>query len=411
MNSRLPILTFLFVTAIAAQAPPPAVTLIYSSIITPYGPLLPGPNGVLYGTTFGGGNGNGTVYELVPPASSGGAWQENLLYEFTEGGKWPLGGLIMDKGGNLYGTTTMGGLPGAGVVFQLIPPSTAGASWTERILHNFPAQSGDGQDPKAGLAFGPKGMLYGITAGGGAFDSGTVFGLRPPASPGGSWTESVLYSFGAQPGDGTSPQANLVRDNLGNLYGTTYSGGAGTSCAGGCGTVFQLAPPASPGGAWTETLLHSFTAANGDGAGPGGVTLGNGGNLFGTAYTGGISGGACPTGCGIVFQLAPPAAPGGSWTETVLYSFTGLNGDGALPVGAVVATKNGSLFGTTYSGGPQPYYGTVFLLSPPSAPGGTWTETVVPLMKADSAPLAGLTFGNGMLYGVGSFGGAFRVTP
>jgi uncharacterized repeat protein (TIGR03803 family) len=317
----------------------------------------------------------------------------------------------MDKTGNLYGTTLEGGPYEGGVVFQLIPPPVSGQLWTERILHSF-SRSGDGYYPLAGLIFGPDGSLYGVTEDGGAFDEGTVFQLTPPTTPGAAWTETLLYSFGTQPGDGNTPAATLAMDKRGYLYGTTSGGTFGCANAG-CGTVFQLAPPSAAGEPWTETVIYSFTgSSDGDGANPTSVTLGSDGNLYGATSIGGTATACNTLGCGTVFQLALPAMAGEAGTETVLYSFTGVNGDGVEPLSGVIVGKNGTLYGTTIFGGTLPAdSGTVYWLTPPATSGGTWTETVLPLSGSETEPAAGLTFGTGVLYGVGESGGVFQITP
>jgi len=208
-------------------------------------------------------------------------------------------------------------------------------------------------------------VLYGTTVNGGSSAFGTVFSLTPPAAPGGAWTEAVLHNFAGPPSDGYALQAGLVIGKGGVLYGTTWEGGT-VPCLDICGTVFSLTPPAAPGGAWTEAVLYSFTGGS-DGDAPGGVVIGNGGVLYGTTQFGGASN------VGTVFSLTPPAAPGGAWTEAVLHSFTGSPNDGADPEGVVIDVS-GVLYGTTQSGGSSAF-GTVFSLTPPAAPGGMWTET------------------------------------
>jgi uncharacterized repeat protein (TIGR03803 family) len=176
--------------------------------------------------------------------------------------------------------------------------------------------------------------------------------------------------------DGDRPFAGLIADQAGNLYGTTYNGGGGPYFVGCCGTVFEVSPPAAPGDPWTETVLYSFQGGTDGGAPDGSLVFDQTGNLYGTTTQGGQNA-ECPN-CGTVFELTPPANVGGAWTETILHRFTGLidNSDGAGPIGALVFDKAGNLYGTTYVGGLLSD-GTVFQLSPPTTPGGSWTETTI----------------------------------
>jgi len=218
----------------------------------PVAGLIQDAAGNLYGeTTNGGVSGTGTVFELAPPAQQGGTWTETVLYNI---GGFPYGGLIMDSAGNLYGTTAAGGIAtaenpnGEGTVFRLSPPAQSGGGWTAALLYEFcSVMQGtgclDGNGPEAGLVRDTAGNLFGTTTGGGAHNAGTVFELDNTG------VETVLYSFCSAPNcaDGFNPRAGLIRDTAGNLYGTTADGGvAGNSCAGvgnggGCGTVFELA--------------------------------------------------------------------------------------------------------------------------------------------------------------------------
>jgi uncharacterized repeat protein (TIGR03803 family) len=315
--------------------------------------LLVGKDGTLYGTTQGGGSGVfGTVFSLAPPATAGGDWTETILYAFSGGadGSEPVAGLAAGKDGTLYGTTQYGGSGSLGTVFALTPPATAGASWTENILHSFLLSSGDGVEPLAGLVIGQDGTLYGTTPAGGAFGAGTIFSLTPPVTAGGTWSETVLYSFGAYTGDGTFPFANVVLDKYGVLYGTTTGGGAGggSSPPSGCGTVFSLRPPATAGANWKETLVRSF-ARGADGCGPtGAVLIGKNGALFGATF--GASAFSFPGDDGTLFALRPPPFLGLAWSEAIL-PFSG-SPDGANPNGGLIAGKNGALYGTTFADGP-----------------------------------------------------------
>jgi len=181
------------------------------------------------------------------------------------------------------------------------------------------------------------------------------------------FTSSRVHPWTAPTQQLPSPQVQVEF-----FYGTTFRGGAGTLCAyytvvTGCGTVFQLTQAAS-GEAWTETVLHSFTGLDGDGAFPAGsLVVGGNGSLYGTTQYGGSAtfGSPCTSngasGCGTAFVLTPPAVPGGAWTESVLHSFTGTNGDGAIPEGPLLLSPTGVLYGTTSAGGTA-NYGTVFSL-------------------------------------------------
>ena len=240
----------------------------------------------LYGTTDGGGDyGYGTVFELV---NLSGSYTETVLYSFgaaTDDGAYPLGSLIMDDSGNLFGTTSLDtgayscGLLSCGTVFELVKSSSG---YTEKVLYTFTGS--DGANPQAGLVRDSSGNLYGTTSNGGAYGLGTVFEL---VNSSGSFTEKVLYSFGATVADGAMPIAGLLIDNSGNLYGTTMMGGSVTACGGyGCGTVFELV---NSSGTYTEKLLHGFGGVD-DGESPAAaLIMDNAGKLYGTTEGGGSS--------------------------------------------------------------------------------------------------------------------------
>jgi uncharacterized repeat protein (TIGR03803 family) len=396
------------------------LTTLYSFRALPDGQspragLTLGTNGVLYGTTFGGGtSGGGTFFELNPPVSACGAWTDTVLYDFGSAGTYPSG-LTLGPNGAFYGTTNDlgGGGGGQGGVFELTPPATSGGSWTETVLHNFTYT--DGAEPYGGVVIDRNGALYGTTFFGGASgmasgcdagSCGVVFQLTPPASPGGAWGYNVLYDFTGS--DGGNPQAGLVIGAGGVLYGTTYNGGAF-----GQGTAFELTPPAVSGDAWKEAVLYSVAGPFGgtpDGANPqASLVIGKNGVLYGTTFAGGNNlGCGAGIGCGTVFQLTPPASPGDTWTEVVLYNFTGGN-DGGSPAAAVLMDKSGMLFGTTVVGGSS-YAGTVFALKPPASPGGAWKEIVLHSLtgRGDGAnPFGPVIDAKGSLYGMTSAGGAF----
>jgi uncharacterized repeat protein (TIGR03803 family) len=330
-----------------------------------------------------------------------------ILHKFTgKDGANPLAGLILDGAGNLYGTTEQGGAFAQGTVFKLKP--NADGTWTENVLHSFCSLTNcaDGQSPTGRLIFDAEGNLYGTTAFGAASE-GMVFKLTPNSD--GSWTESVLYGF-LGGSDGSEPSGGLILD-AGTLYGTTIFGGGDPNCgSAGCGTVFKLAPNAD--GSWTESVLHSFTGGV-DGVDPNGDLIFDAtGNLYGTTYTGGASNG------GTVFKLAPNAD--GSWTESVLHSFTGGPG-GVIIYAGLIVDATGNLYGTTYLGGnsfSNCRCGVVFKLTPRSD--GSWKESVLHAFAANPAgnPRAGLVLNEGSLYGTtandgnaGGDGAVFKLAP
>lgn len=323
--------------------------------IYPYGGLIFDGTGNLYGTTAeGGAHNGGTVFELTPKA--GGGWTEKVLHAFNynngSDGTNPYVSLIFDAVGNLYGTTYNGGSYNHGTVFELTPK--AGGGWTETVLYNFNPNGIDGTNPYASLIFDGTGNLYSTTNYGGSQNSGTVFELTPQA--GGGWTESVLHSFKNNSRDGNAPFASLILDSVGNLYGTTSSGGAH-----GDGTVFELTP--SAGGGWTEKVLHNFNLNGRDGASPfSGLIFDAAGNLYGTTLQGGDHT-YCGGGCGTVFELTPKA--GGGWTEKLLHKFNFFTGkSGEYPNAGLVFDAAGNLYGTTLNGGVPENAGTVFEIIP-----------------------------------------------
>jgi uncharacterized repeat protein (TIGR03803 family) len=312
-----------------------------------------------------------------------------VLYRFTGGsdGRHPFGALVADAEGALYGTTNSGGQYGYGTVFKLTP-SASGQTWTETVLYSFCQQEScdDGSYPEAGLVFDKHGALYGTTSEGGGAGDGAVFKLTPPAASGGPWTETVLYGFiGGD--DGSDPETGLIFDNQGALYGTTTEGGYGSFSIG-YGTVFKLLPPHKSDGVWSEFQLYHFCSVGyycKDGSYPvGGLVFGKDGALYGTASEGGSSGGTLDCsltlgGCGLVFQIRP----GGKYS--VILNFTdgaGAGGrDGAYPISDLIFGKDGALYGTTGGGaslnGALVISGTAFKLTPPATSGAAWTSTTI----------------------------------
>ena len=363
-----------------------------------FGRVISDAAGNLYGTTaLGGTAGAGIVFEFTKPQSSG-SWTETVLYNFAGGndGAQPYGGVIFDAAGNLYGTTYQGGPSNAGTVYELSPPSGRGGTWTETVLYSF-AGGSDGLGPQGDLIFDASENLYGTTDNGGSPGNGIVFELTPGS--GGTWTETVLHRFLTN--EGTSPRAAVVFDAKGSLYGTLANDGEF-----GAGSVFRLKPPATQGGAWTETTIYMFTGGF-DGLGPLCTLLLHKGNLYGTT----VRGGAYLA--GTLFELVPPASHSGPWAESVLYSF-GNGSDGYFPWAGLIMDKAGALYGTTQRGGVPSSGGTVFQLKQAS---GVWAETVLySFRSADNhIPVASLLLGGkGTLYGTtagwsGNAGMVFKI--
>ena len=347
------------------------------------------------------------VVTLALPPAAAAADRYKVLHAFNgSDGEIPEAGLILDAAGNLYGTTDSGGAYGPGTVFKLTPNSDG--SWTESVLYSFKGGS-DGGNPDAGLISDAAGNLYSTTNRGGdlsqcsPYGCGTVFKLTPNAD--GSWTESVLHTF---KGPNFAYPGGLIFDASGNLYGTTYEGGAF-----GDGSVFKLTPNAD--GSWEESVLHSFHNKGGGGGPASGLIFDASGNLYGaTAFGGDLKSQLCNgLGCGVVFKLTPNAD--GSWTESVLHDFNGR--DGVAPNGGLIFDAAGNFYGTTEHGGTD-QFGTVFKLAPNAD--GSWTESVLYRFRGNPAdtPFAGLIFdGAGNLYGTASSlqsendGAAFELSP
>lgn len=279
--------------------------------------------------------GCGTIFNLKPgataPASAIAPWSETVLYSFqgTPDGEYPANGpLVFDQAGAAYGTTPFGGnhqgclRETCGVVYKLV---RSGGNWVESVLYAF-AGDPDGAQPYGGVIMDEAGNLYGTTYQGGAHGWGTVFELTPSQ---GGWTKTTLYQFTGG-SDGGQTSAGLTRDSAGNLYGVTPLGGFGS------GTIFELS---RVGGQWTFTVLYSLIRG---GPGPfAPLTIDTAGNLYGTTMGTGIYGG------GELFELSPSGA---GWTYSVLHDFTWGAG-GALPQSPVLLSPSGELYGTTYEGG------------------------------------------------------------
>jgi uncharacterized repeat protein (TIGR03803 family) len=359
----------------------------------------------LYGTAMSGGGSNcldafgrcGVVFEVTPPDPTAHVPEslgiERVIYSFKEGsdGAQPGSGVILDRYGNLYGTTASGGgssqcPAGCGTAYML---ERAASGWKERVLYRF-SGGADGAIPNGPLAWGKDGTFYGTTIYGGNLTClrsggacGTVFALKRSGT---GLREVVIHQFNQQ--DGAFPYAGVVFDAAGNLYGTTTSGGNGN------GTIFELTPTAS---GWKETTLFNFIGGSGEGVPMGGVVLDSSGNLFGTTEFGG------DFGSGTVFELSQTA---GVWQLTTLHSFNAY--DGQYPRAGVVIDSHGNLYGTAWGGGTgyscTDWCGVVYKLQH-----GTWEETLLynfqdgPDGAFPAAPP--LLDGKGNLYGTAAVGG------
>jgi uncharacterized repeat protein (TIGR03803 family) len=369
--------------------------------------LIADANGNLYGTgAIGGEFGDGCVFKLS--ASSNGTWTETILYSFSgSDGQAPDASLLFDSVGNLYGTTAAGGAYSGGVAFELSPSWSL--PWSETILHNF-GNGTDGSDPQAEMIFDAAGNLYGTTqfggTGSGYQNGGTVFRLTPSAS---GWTETLLYSFpGSYSGpDGDLPGGSVVMDASGNLFGVAQAGGQY-----GKGAVYELSPNGD--GTFNESIIHSFNISNGDL--PNSTLVFDGaGHLYGTTLFGGNTT-ACPDeGCGTVFRLTKTAS--NTWASTVLRELNKTT-DGWEMVGPVAFDSAGNLYAAAQAGGYKGS-GTIFELSPRAT--APWFERVVHYFAntPDGAdPAAGVIVNSaGDLFGTTSGGGSaqfgtlFEITP
>jgi uncharacterized repeat protein (TIGR03803 family) len=347
------------------------------------------------------------LFLILPGVARVGAQTLTSIHDFGSGndGENPQAGMVFDQAGNLYGTAALGAQNGNGVVFSLTPDG--GTGFTEVILHKFTGPP-DGSVPVSPVVLTAPGRLFGTTLEGGANDMGSAFEIRFGTNTEAPARERVLYSFGSFNGDGIHPNAALLPAGQ-EFFGVTRDGGAT-----GRGTVFQLTPPRS-GGNWTETVLYSFTGS-GDAAFPSSdLVMDKAGNLYGTTLVGGVND------LGAVYQLSPPANEGDTWTETVIFSFSG--SDGTLPFGGLQFDQNGLLYGTT-SGGGDFQGGTVFQLTPPDQPGNSWIESVLYSFtggRDGGSPVAGVIIDKkGQLFGAASTGGSggpdfggviFKLTP
>ncbi|HEX8814189.1 MAG TPA: choice-of-anchor tandem repeat GloVer-containing protein [Terriglobales bacterium] len=402
----IPLLGTLTIAPAAAAAKSEKVLYSFCSIqgcadgFEANGSLILDPAGHLYGTTRAGGTGVnkqvcpqgcGTVFELAPAVN--GEWTETVLYSFCSvascaDGALPNAGLILDAAGNLYGTATPGGASGHGIVFQLT--HAGNGQWTENVVYSFCSLKGcvDGSLPNAGLIIDAAGNLYGTTSEGGGRNEGTVFELT--AGLNGAWTETIIHSFGYEAAD--SPVGGVIFDAAGNLY------GEGNGGAYGLGIVFRLTPKSI--GTWSEATIYDFTGGD-DGSGPGnGLSFDTHGNLYGVTNSGGMDN------LGIAFELKPSER---FWTMSVIHSFTGEKNDGGHPSSGLIFNKSGNLYGASIQGGFNEQ-GAVFKLMR-SDDNRAWRESVAYSFNNNGGggyyPTGDLSFdAAGNLYGTTNFGGA-----
>jgi len=404
--------------------PPPSPSPLQANILYsfgtqeghPGGPLVADSAGNLYGVAG---------LEIYKLSNSNGAWQESVLYTFTQvdTGPLPWGSLVIDAAGNLYGVTTNGGStnpncgpPGCGMVYELSPSA---AGWQLTVLYNF-LGGADGSEPGAGLVLDKAGNIYGTTENGGYSNGpcfgacGTVFTLTP--SPSG-WMHTVIYEFQGLT-QGFMPNSTLVWDQQGNLYGTTQGGGYESSslggnatCDGGCGTVFELS---NSGGAWQGQTIYSFAGLGTDGVDPRGVVIDLAGNLYGVTNLGGFSSLQCGGSIGNVFELSPA---GTSWNISQLYYFLGCN-LGSQPWNLILDDA-GNLYGTAGAGlsaCSNGGCGVVFKLAENAQQWGITEVDDFPGGAGGEGPDY-VTLVSGKLYGVSGGGGAsnmgtvFEITP
>jgi uncharacterized repeat protein (TIGR03803 family) len=277
-----------------------------------------------------------------------------------------------------------------------------------------------GNHPYSAVTFdnvvGRAGVLYATTTGGagGCYEDhgcGTVIQLTPPANPGDRWRLKVLHKFKGP--DGDVPFGGLIMDSFGAIYGTTTRGvNPGCFKNAGCGAVFKLTPPKAPGGAWKYSIVYAFKDGEDGGTPVGDLAFDTFGAIYGTTITGG------PSGQGTIFKLSPPPSPHGTWTKTLIYGFGGV--DGARPRSKLIFDTVGAIYGTTEKGGKRDQ-GTVFKLTPPRNANAGWTITTLHSFGVGGDGIlayAALIFDTtGALYsttwkgGIQNQGVAFKLTP
>jgi len=359
---------FSLLVAIAIQSPAFAWTLstIYNFDGTngenPETGLVMDKAGNLYGINELTGTFNiGSVFKLSPPTPGHSTWKRTTLVNFNgKNGEVPRASLLIDKSGNLIGTTLQGGRYNFGTVFMMSPPTPGRTAWTLSTIVNFDGISG--AFPSSNLVTDRAGNLYGtIAAGSGNSSSRTIFKLKPPSSGHAGWLRTNLLTF--DDWNGGNPYTSLVVDPSGNIYGTTYLGGLSD-----LGVVFKLMPPLrGQTAAWTRTILVNFNGVNGSHPFSG-LLRDAEGNLYGTTPVGGAFD------FGTLYKLLTPTSGQRNWVRKTLINFNNTNG--SFPEAGLIADPAGNLYGTTVGGG-RYNFGTVFKLSPPTSGHLAWTRTTL----------------------------------
>src|ERR1051326_802199 len=325
---------------------------VCSDGLQPWAGLVMDKFGNLYGTTMGGGDGYapyGTAFELSKKQD--GTWEYMKVWDFNDGDAWgPVGKLILDSAGNLYGTTNVGGYNGGGTVFEL---SRTENGWTRTTLHSF-SQWLDGAEPYAGVVFDRSGNLYGTTfAGGnascdGGFGCGTVFELTPNGD--GTWSEAFFYQLSGW--DGGLPRGEVNLDGVGNLYTTATYFGPYAKCQ--CGGILRMT---YVGNSWNFSGIHPFKGQNGAYPQAGIMIDKKSRTIYGTTLEGGPNT-ACRGGCGTVYEIH-------GTKESVIYNFCSQPNctDGYWPWSSLYTDGVGNLYGSTDLGGTH-NYGVIFEITP-----------------------------------------------
>jgi uncharacterized repeat protein (TIGR03803 family) len=310
----------------------------------PLGSMVQDGKGALYGVTYVGGSACdcGVIYQLKPTAS--GPWKQKILHKFSvEQGSYPSDGIIVGPDGTLYGTTVTGGSLNGGTVFALVPPAPGQSDWTFATLHEFDGASTNDRNPESRLLLGADGALYGMDS---VAVAGTIFRIKRSKT---GWAYRALYHFTQD----ATLKNGLAQDDQGRLYGVSQSGGANNR-----GFLFRLSPPPAAGGDWVYKALHHFSDDAADAANPQGTPVLRDGALYGQAYSNVAGEGS------VVFRLTLPS------TFEIIYRMdldTQGNGRGT----GLAIDRKGAIYGVNPNSG-RGDAGTLFKLLPPAS-GNMWS--------------------------------------